>query len=42
MNYEIFYHPIFKEFIATINDGDHDYQISAENKKELLTKIANL
>ena len=42
MNYEIFYHPVFKEFIATIDDGEHDYQISAATKEELLTKISNL
>ena len=41
MTFTINYDPIFKKWIANIDDGEHDYSISAPTKTELINKIKN-
>ena len=41
MNFNIEYNPVFKMYIANIDDGEHDYSISAPTKTELINKIKN-
>lgn len=41
MTFNIDYNPVFKMWIANIDDGENDYQILAPTKTELLNKIKN-
>ena len=41
MTITIKHNPFFNQYVATIDDGEHDYQILAPTKTELLNKIKN-
>jgi hypothetical protein len=41
MTITITHNPWFNQYVATIDDGENDYQILAPTKTELLNKIKN-